>query len=117
MNVHCLVFPALRALEGHLKSILDKHSISVENNGFYMFCKNNTTDMYCLKHEYSIMIGNHKEAAYVQQAYNYFSAKRHVLFHWNCPEQGNDLTKCIDKISEARIIIQDTLNLIEKYYE
>lgn len=109
-----LVFPALRAFEGFLKHILNKHKIQCKDK-FYMFKKKNN-NTYMIDCNYNKNLGSTKKIAYVNKAFNFYHKNRHSLFHWNDPTAQIDDTRIIDSIDHAQKLIKDTLNLINEYY-
>lgn len=107
-----LIFPGLRVLEGHLKKILNAHSIFLQNNKFSMFkVGENTT-------KYSLIVDNVLSDSlknYFEDVYNFYNKHRHGLFHWNI-EDEIDTTRTIDTLIEAKALIRDTLSKIDEYY-
>lgn len=111
----CLSFPALRALEGHLKYIVYNHSIKIEKNriGSIFKCENNK---FFLKPKPKAKINSQDKIKYIENAYNYYNKNRHGLCHWNDFQSPLDTTRIIENISEAKQLIIDTLSLIDSYY-
>lgn len=110
-----LVFPALRALEGHLKNILNLYDIEYDRN-FTMFRKDDTGKRFCLCENYCGKIGNNDKIAYLGRIYTVFNAKRHRLFHWGESTVLGDDTAIIENLDQAKQIIVDTVELIDEFY-
>lgn len=112
-----LASPALRALEGHLKYIYKANSISLEKEPVgSIFYKDG--NRYYMKAEYKSKFRESAEIDYVENAYNYYNAQRHSLFHWGdieC-ESDIDVTRIIENYGQAINLINDTLKLIDEYY-
>ncbi|MGG3990065.1 type II toxin-antitoxin system RnlA family toxin [Bacillus smithii] len=112
-----LVFPALKALEGHLKYCLHNYSISLENNKFNMFKFDESRTRYFLKTEHHSKVGDPSRINYFEKAYNFYNRQRHSLFHWADPSLPIDDTRELENIGEARTIILDTFKIIDEYYK
>ena len=110
----CCVFPALRALEGYLKFLLDQKDIVVDKkHNFATVFKPNDTGKFVLypKHKKSTIDSKYEEA--LEEVYNYFHGSRHVLFH---VDQILINTKLIEEKQEAKDIFYEVINLIEKTF-
>lgn len=113
-----LIFPALKALEGHLESILRTREIERENRKFNMFYQ--PTDRYKLKEPHKINIADTWFVRYVEKCYNYFNSKRHGFFHYETDiieEVTVELSPIIENVHEAHQIINDSLKLIDEFYK
>ena len=111
-----LVFPALRALEGHLKYIAKNYSLALQKDqvgSLYYYDK--TNKKYYLSSVNSAKL-DHNKIKHMEKAYNHYHVNRHGLFHWNDVTLPLDNTRTIDSIGEARQLITDTLKLIDEYY-
>lgn len=111
-----LVFPALKALEGHLKYILHQYSISLENNRFSMFKKEDLGPRFILYPKYHSQIGNLNLLTYIENTFNFYHRHRNSLFHWSDPTTPIDDTRIIEHIGDSKRLIQDTFKIIDKYY-
>lgn len=102
------VFPALRALEGHIKYLLQKQGIVVYRE-FSQFNFDGNT--FLLKPELSISDAQCRKD--IEKCYSYFNKKRNAIFHFDLI--GNtDAAKMINKKSEADEIIKQCLSLINE---
>lgn len=130
-------FNAYRALEGHLRWLLQELNIDWANkvnpNGklmptsFYMFDKisNGYTDIYVLQSAYHQNVINKypgkdtKFLTYIGELYQILSDERNSYFHWKKFEPGLSLdeTVLIEDEATARDIIVKCLTKIEEYYK
>ncbi len=111
-----LVFPALKALEGHLKYLLNNYNIPLNQNKFSMFSKVQGGQQYNLRSKYFSNIGDLSKVGYLERAYNFYNIHRHTLFHWADPTQPIDDTRDLQNIGEVKKLITDTFNIIDEYY-
>ncbi|KEQ25185.1 type II toxin-antitoxin system RnlA family toxin [Paenibacillus tyrfis] len=111
-----LAFPALRALEGHLKTIMTNHRIILENNRFSMYTKVPSTGKYILEANFITTFNSQAKVQYVERAYNFYNSNRHSLFHWGDPSHPVDLTQIIENIGDVKGIIKSTFQIIDEYY-
>lgn len=111
-----LAFPALKALEGHLKLLLKNWGIPVSDTSINIFGYDKTTKLYFLPQSHRTTIGDAVKVNYVEDAYNYYNSKRHGLFHWADPTAPLDQTVVIENLGIARQLIIDTLKKIDEYY-
>ncbi|MNW62945.1 mRNA endoribonuclease LS [compost metagenome] len=110
------VFPALRAIEGHLKIVL--HALNIPlgpKSSFNMFTKESNGVRYKIDQQFHDQISTIKVKK-LEDAYNFYYNQRHSLFHW--AEQGTplDQTRLIENLGEARGLITDAFSIIEEYY-
>lgn len=103
----CYAFPALRALEGYIKSILMNNGIVIGKDGFDIF--NKVGRKYVLNNDSCEKINNKEVTNAVEELYNYYHKERHGLFH---TEAVAVMTRTIDK-QRALQIISDVVLLIE----
>lgn len=103
------VFPALRALEGHMKYIFSKSGIAVTKT-FDMFEKNSTTNRYELKSTCAITEVNIKNK--LVKYYSYYHANRHTIFHFGEIMGSTDSTRMIETKEEADEIIKQCIQYI-----
>lgn len=111
-----LVFPALKALEGHLKMILSEHSINIDQRGFEIFYSTDNGQNYILKDSYVDLITCTKKRKYIEDAYGHYNRQRHTLFHWANPAAPFDQTRILESNGQARGLIMDTLKIIDQYF-
>ncbi|MEN3776547.1 type II toxin-antitoxin system RnlA family toxin [Priestia megaterium] len=111
-----LVFPALKALEGHLKYTLYSHSITLEEDRFKMFKHDKFRQRYYLRPHYHANVGDPAKIAYFEKAYNFYNRHRHSLFHWSDPASPIDDTRVLENIGEAKVLITDTFSIVDEYY-
>lgn len=109
-----LAFPALKALEGHLKTVISRDNSISLNNRFDIF--NNKGNYWELKPDYKAQIASEKTIEHIEKGYTFFHNRRHSLFHWDDPTQPVDTTTMISNIQIAKGLIIDTLNIIDSYY-
>lgn len=114
-----LPFPALRALEGHLKYIVQNPPINISTKEKLgdLFKYKDKDQKHYLRKKYVSIVSNPKKARYIELAYRHYKKHRHSLFHWDDFETSEDSTKTIEDIHEARQLIADTLSLIDSYYD
>ena len=117
---------AFRALEGHIKYVLQDFKIvtNKDNSVGSFFCK--LDRKFILKDEIRIKISDNsnlsnidKRISNIEEAYNKYYNLRHILSHFDdlLLESDEDTTKMIDDIGTARTYIEDTLRIIDSYYE
>lgn len=113
-----LTFPALRALEGHLKYIYKFNSIQLGRKDPIGTIFNRDGSRFYIKSDYTSIIRSNDELKYIEEAYTYYHAQRHSLSHWGYLECASDLdsTRVIENYGEAVTVINDTLKLIDKYF-
>lgn len=113
-----LTFPALRALEGHLKYIYMSNSIQLAKKEPIGVIFRHDGSKFYIKPEYASSIRSSNELKYIEEAYNYYHAQRHTLAHWGHLECASDLdgTRVIENYGEAITVISDILKLIDKYF-
>lgn len=103
------VFPVLRALEGYIKKLFQQVGIRVGKE-FKQF--NCVDGVYELKPEYRRRCNSGERFA-IEEAYNYWRANRHSLFH---TPQKEEAIRILETKADADHIIFETLKLIEKTY-
>lgn len=103
------VFPALRALEGHIKILLSKIGITIGKE-FNCFKKDNR-NCYVLKGV--TPIDNNQLIADIEQCYNYYNSFRHSIFHFDIVGE-TDSARMINKKEDADEIILNCLQLINE---
>ncbi|WP_017691466.1 type II toxin-antitoxin system RnlA family toxin [Paenibacillus sp. PAMC 26794] len=112
-----LLFPALRAVEGHLKIALYSYNIPLgPNSSFNMFKRDPTRGRYRLDEDYSNQINNTHKVGNLEDAYNFYQNQRHKLFHWADQNIHYDDTRIIENLGEAKGLIKDAFSIIDLYY-
>ncbi len=114
-----LVFPALRALEGHLKHIMYANSVPFDDS-FSMFSPvkdaNGEKIGGTLKNKFYPNFGNNQNRIKcINETYDKIYITRNSLFHWDKPNALSDTTRMLE-ISEVGPIIHDVFKLIDKYF-
>lgn len=105
-----LVFPCLKALEGHIKFLLNKVKIPLPNKGSFS-CFNsdrNATGKYQL----SVNISDVKRKLHIEECYNYYKSQRDTLFHYGDVVGSIDNTRFIDNKKDADEIVKTCIDLI-----
>ena len=105
-----LVFPCLKALEGHIKFLLNKVKIPLPNKGCFS-CFNsdrNATGKYQL----SVNISDVKRKLHIEECYNYYKSQRDTLFHYGDVVGSIDNTRFIDNKKDADEIVKTCIDLI-----
>jgi hypothetical protein len=104
-----LVFPALRALEGHLKALFYSKGFVIGKEGFGIFF-----DYNGLKHFLNLdtrqKIGCSKSCTAIENSYNYYYNHRHSLFHSEVVPLASSI---IEDRGEAIRMIDTVINIIE----
>lgn len=107
-----LATPSLRVIEYYLYNILVSKGITtVEDNkhGFGYFDK--IENVFYLQETHKAGFSS-QEVEYLNELYNFYYNHRHTLDHWN----KNGLTRMLKTMEEARQLIVDNLELINKFY-
>ncbi|NCC61026.1 MAG: reverse transcriptase-like protein [Verrucomicrobiae bacterium] len=102
------VFPALRALEGHMKYLFKKEGMIITKN-FGHFEKNHELNKYHLP---SKIISNTTARERLEKCYNFFQDLRHSLFHFGDIIGDTDATRFIETKEEADERIKECLSYI-----
>lgn len=112
----CFAFPALRALEGYLKYLLDEKDIVIDESHNFgtVFQKRDFDNRMIVNRRYTIAIEDPDYIDALEEVYNYFKNNRHVLFH---VDQILIATKMIESKQEAVSIIDEVAALIERTYK
>lgn len=109
----CYAFPALRALEGYLKYLLDLKGIEVDYKFGTIFVYNQKKGQYYLKRKLAIAMNDTKMEQSLEKVYNYFHENRHTIFHAN---QILIQSRILEEKEEANLIINEVINIIEDTY-
>lgn len=107
-------FPALRALEGHIKYIMMKegHTVNKPKTIGEFFSKQEFS--FIFKPEYTIADDIKRQK--VEDAYKFFNQQRHTIFHFGDITGTVDDTRIISSYEEANEIIQKSLEFISDIY-
>jgi hypothetical protein len=107
-------FPALRALEGHLKSLFYNKGIAITGKeGFGPHFDYNGL-RYSLKSDTRHTIGCFKTCSAIEDSYNYYNNHRHSLFHAEVAPVGSSI---IEDRNEAVKIIEEAIAIIEQSHQ
>lgn len=98
-------YPALRALEGHMKYLFNKNGIHVEK--FFTQFKGNEVDGYVLSTSIQ-----EPDKTNIENCYNYYVKTRHKIFHFGDIIGCTDNTYLIDTKQKADEIIRESIRLI-----
>ncbi len=101
-------FPALRALEGHIKILFAAEGILVGKQ-FDQF--KDTSDGYVLKKKFTF---SPEKRAALEDCYNFLAKQRHTIFHFGDVIGMTDNTRILTSKNEANEIIRSTLQLINR---
>jgi hypothetical protein len=110
----CYVFPALRAIEGVMKSILFNKGFEADNSNQYfygVFRKEGTR--YVVTDEYKSFINDNNTCRALENCYTYYNRQRHELFHVN---DLVDSSKMIENKDHASQIIDKIIEIIDEAY-
>lgn len=112
-----LAFPALKALEGHLKYVMKENCIPLIDRKFSMFEKG-SFGKYVLCEDHKEGLSSQQISA-INDAYNFHNRNRHSIFHWAEVDTliPLDRTRMIDNIAEARTIILSVFEIVNNYYK
>lgn len=111
-----LAFPALRALEGHLKNVVSKHGLQLQDGKFHFFDKDKSSGQFTMKNTCKQTVNCVKTVDYIERTYQHIHDRRHKYFHWEESVNGQDQTMVIENIGTARSVIVDAIRLINDYY-
>lgn len=100
-------FPALRAMEGHIKLLFSNQGVTI-GRGFEQFDGNPSVG-FVLKPEFSIPAPFNKN---IQDCYNFYHRNRHKIFHFGDMIGTTDNTMIISTKEDADTIIRGALKLI-----
>lgn len=111
-----LSFPALRGLEGFMRLILSKYKIECEDSFNCFVVKDRQKETYKLDERYNKNVGSPKKIQYLNKLYDFYRKHRHTLFHWDAQKPGKHDTTRILNDKNWRIMITDTLDLVDNYF-
>lgn len=100
-------FPALRALEGHIKYLI-KRSGGKVGRSFYEFNKDPKTGRYVFIES----VRRRSEIPYIEKCYNYYKSVRDTTIHFGDLIGQTDSTRMIESKKDADEIIEKCISLI-----
>lgn len=103
-------FPALRALEGHIKYLIQSTG-RIVGRSFDCFNKDTATNMYF----YTPPIADSVKKLAIETCYNYYKSQRDTTFHFGDILGAADSTRAMTKKEDADEIIKECLRLISNY--
>jgi ribonuclease HI len=108
-----LIYPILRAVEGHIKYIAKDNKLIINGNigSLYKYDKN--LDQHFLIESLKVSKDIKK---YLEKQYAFYKENRNVYMHWNDVETVLDTTVFVKDINSAKQIIFDKLKDINYYY-
>lgn len=101
-------FPALKALEGHIKYLFSRQGVMVEKR-FEQFDFDSSSNTYKLKSSFSIA---EPYKSNIEKCYNHYYLTRHKVCHFGDIMGDTDNTFLITKKEDADEIINQTISLI-----
>lgn len=104
------VFPALRALEGHIKYLITTATNQPVPRFFNCFNKDNNSNNYIY-----VGTGDTSIKLQIERCYNYYKTQRDSLFHFGDIIGATDNTRIINNKDDADEIIKECFNLINQY--
>ena len=104
------VFPALRALEGHIKYVCNKNGIVVTRT-FDVFDLDKTNNRYFLTSKQKI---SNQTKQYIEKMYNYYVINMHTLFHIGDMIGLAVNTRTLETKQEADEIIKEVISMINE---
>lgn len=102
------VFSALKAVEGHLKYLFHKNGITVSEKGFGEYFDGKTD-----RGGFKLKNGKLTYAKQICEAYSFWQAQRHTIFHYGVLLGKTDSTREIKSKREANEIIHQALMVIQ----
>lgn len=104
------VFPALKALEGHMKYLFDKAGVTIiSKQGFCHFGKDAANNAYYLP---ASVISGSVLRNKLNEYYNFYNKTRHTIFHFGDIIGGTDSTRMIERKNDADVLIKKCLSYI-----
>lgn len=104
------VFPAFRALEGHMKYLFVKAGITIcSKKGFNCFNRDPLTGEYVLS---DTIISDRELKSRLEKYYNFYNTTRHTIFHFGDIIGNTDSTRLIETKGEADELIKKCLTYI-----
>lgn len=111
-----LPMPILRAIDHYLHVILQSAGLKTVTskgvNNFAYFQKD-SQGVYILDTLHEKKFTNSDQVDYLNLLYNFYRVHRHTLFHWDSDSED---TRVIETIEEARGLISDGFEILDKYY-
>ncbi|WML58107.1 viroplasmin family protein [Neobacillus sp. PS2-9] len=107
-----LATPSLRVIEYYMYKILvSKGIVRLDDNVHGFKCFDKIDDVYYLQQAHQIHY-TAEQVSHINDLYNFYQNHRNTLNHWD----KNGVTRVLKTMEEARILIFDNLELIDKYY-
>lgn len=103
-------FPALKALEGHIKYICKNVGINLQSKKFDIFDLNQN-NQYILKGNIQVEL---KIKEKIERYYNYYVKNRHTIFHFGELIGLADDTRMIENKNEVDEIIKEVIGMINE---
>lgn len=101
-------FPALRALEGHIKYLITKATANQVHRQFDAFNKSQQTGKYVLV---AACIDTSKKPL-IEKCYNYYKSQRDTIFHFGDIIGATDNTRIVSDMEKVDEIIKNCISLI-----
>ncbi|MDR2142406.1 MAG: viroplasmin family protein [Deltaproteobacteria bacterium] len=110
------VFPAFRALEGHMKYLFNTLGVKLPVfKAFNMFKKDKTTNKYIFKS--NILVNNVKVKINLENCYNFYNITRNTIFHYgNFLNDRVDSTIIVESKQKSNHLIKQCFDLINSCY-
>jgi ribonuclease HI len=105
-------FPALKALEGHIKFLMKKANICFDSRQVGASFKPNNDEVFVLNETNIVDDINLKQN--IEKCYNYYYKNRHTLFHFGDLIGNIDNTRMIETKREADEIIDSIIKIINE---
>ena len=103
------VFPALKALEGHIKYLLTEAG---KRPGRQFDCFNLDKTVVPAKYVVTSNLTDRSKVPYIEECYNYYKSQRDTVFHFGDIIGGVDNTRFVNTKEEADEIIKKCIELI-----
>jgi ribonuclease HI len=104
------VFPALKALEGHMKYLFNKAGKTIASKqSFSFFIKDPSSNIFSLP---ATEVSDPELRRKLEEYYNYYYVTRHTMFHFGDILGATDTTRIIETKEEADAILKKTLSYI-----
>lgn len=105
-------FPALKALEGHIKFLMKKANICFDSRKIGASFKPNNDEVFVLNETNIVDDINLKQN--IEKCYNYYYKNRHTLFHFGDLIGNTDNSRMIGTKREADEIIDSIIKIINE---
>lgn len=111
-----LPMPILRSIDYFLHDILSSIGLrTVTQNGVnnFSFFDCGHEKVYSLQQVHASKFDDEKKCIYLNELYNFYRVHRHTLFHW---DEESEQTRVLNTIEEARNVLKQGFELIDKYF-